>query len=467
MAAHVDDSKIQMKYGEYRFNPAPLMTYSQESVTNDAGERISDSVTLSFRGVLLNLDDMASGDLAQMITRRDEMINALSGNSNEFQVLHNIGSTQVQGSPIISGIYPRVDSLTFDEGVWTSQIPYSFDLVYETNARSGQVPVQSFSDNWDFEEDEGKRIIRATHTVSAQGINTSTSGDASDAMTNAKTWVVARMGVSTIPSTLPAFADSGTLNTINKLQKYRTEAASEVDGTFEASEEITLSSGLYAHSYTEQLQTNDQGITTVTLNGDINGMGRFATATTNALSGWTDDIKPTLSGLAYSAYTDLELSGTLNLSNQQSLSTTRDDFNGRVAYSVTYTDDPKEDVPSGISEINISKQTKLPIRKVALFEIPNRAAGSILHNIGTPTDGQININGTVKGLTTTQMSYVKTVSEDQVNALRPNSALYNQLWFTDYNTTENEDQMTFSFSIVWGYTDNLANVPSPSGEVSF
>ncbi len=466
MAPHIDSSKLSMRLGSFRFQPAPTMTYSQSPLTNGDGLRMADVVTLSFQGTLLNLDNLSSGDTSEMIVLRDEMINALSGEGNEFQLQHHIGSTQPSGTPIISGIYPRVDGLSFDAGVWVDTIPYSFDLVYETNFVSGTVPIASYSDSWDFQEDEGTRAIRISHSASAKGINTTVSGGASDALANAKTWVIARMGVNAIPAGFPTFAESGVLGD-SKFEKYRTEAASTTEGTYSAKEDIVMaqSSG-WLHSWTAQLQTNADGVTVVTLNGNIEGLGRFDGAIDNAVSGWNVNVQPALSGIANAVYTEMSGDSSLNVNKVNSLSVTRDTFNGRVGYSVSYDDNPQQ-LPSGISEFNISKQIKLPIRKIVGFEIPSRIAGSIIHDIGTPTDGSFTLNGTAKGVIDTQLQYVKEFCEDQVNDLRPNGALYNQLWITDFNKTENDDQKSFSFNVAWAFTDNLSNVPDPSGEVSF
>jgi hypothetical protein len=465
MAPHVDTSKIKMTYGGYRFWPAPLMSMSIEPLKTEAGKRLADRVTLSFTGSLLYTDNLSSGNVANMLTLKDNLSNALSGDNREFQLLHHINSTLAQGEPIISGIYPRVENLAFDEGTWVDRIGYSFDLTYETHLVSGAVPIETYSDDWDFEEDASARVIRASHSVSAKGINTTISGGDSNALEFARTWVNARMGADSLPSGLPDFCDSGTLGTF-KLQKYRSESASVTDGTYSASEDITIASGAYAHSYTAQMQQDAAGITVVTINGNVEGLGRFDTAIDNAVSGWNVNVSPVLSGMAAGIYTELSGAGTLNIGKVLSLSVTKDVFSGRIGYSTSYDDDPKQ-LPSGIAEFNITKQIKLPVRKKAIFGIPSRIAGSIVHDIGTPTDGSIGINGTAQGVIDTQLDYVKEFCEDEINALRPNSALYNEIWFSDFSKTENVDQKTFSFSVSWAYTDNLTNVPNPSGEVAF
>ncbi len=465
---HTDASKLQMKLGSYRFDPAPFMTYDQESLTTEAGERLADRVTLSFTGTLLNLTDLGSGDAAAMIALKEAMVNALSGEKQEFQVLHHLNSTQAQGTPIMSGIYPRVEGLTFEEGTWTDRIGYSFTLAYEANEVSGLVPIASYSDNWEFQESAENLVIRASHSVSAQGINTIGSGGASNAIINARKWINARLGSGTVPtpSGFPFFVDSTRLGGITT-QSYRTESVSLTDGSVEASEDLVLNSGLYANNYTLQFQQDDAGITTISINGNIEGMGRFDDAEVRAVSGWTNNVQPSLSGWASSGYTALGGTSTLNVAKVQSLSATNDLFHGRVGYSVSYNDDPLDNLPSGIAEFNINKQITLPIRKIVGFEIPSRIAGSIIHDVGTPTDGNISINGTAKGVLDTQLPYVKEFCEDEINALRPNVALYNELWFTTFNQTENQDQKTFSFNVTWAYTDSLGNVPSSSGDISF
>ena len=400
-----------------------------------------------------------------MVALRDTLVNALSGDGQEFVLIHHIGSTAASGTNIISGIYPRVEGLSFGEDIYVDSLDYSFSLVYETNLVSGAVPIESYSDDWDFEEDPSNRVIRISHQVDAKGVNTIISGAASNALQNARTWVNSRMGIGTIPSGFPQFCDSGTLGTL-QIQKYRKEAGSVTDGTYSASEEITQASGTYAHSYTAQFQQDEAGITTLSLNGNIEGLGRFDVAIDAAVSGWNVFVSPALSGIAGGIYTELSGTRTLN-NNPQSLSVTKDVFSGRVGYSITYNDDPEDNLPSGIAEFSVTKQIKLPTRKKAVFPIPSRIAGSIVQDVGTPTDGSIVINGTAQGVVDTQLSYVKNFCSDQINILRPNAALYNELWFGDFNKTENDDQKTFSFSLTWNFTDNLTNVPDPSGEVVF
>ena len=465
---HTDASKLQMKLGSYRFEPAPFMTYDQESLTTEAGERLADRVTLSFTGTLLNLTDLGSGDAGAMIALKEAMINALSGEKQEFQVLHHINSTEVQGTPIMSGIYPRVEGLTFEEGTWVDRIGYSFTLAYEANEVSGLVPIVSYSDNWEFQESAENLVIRASHSVSAQGINTIGSGGGSNAIVNARKWVNARMGTDMLPvaSGFPFFVESGRLGGLTT-QSYRTESVSLTDGSVEATEDIVLNSGMYANNYTLQSQKDDAGITTVTLNGNIEGMGRFDVAEIRAVSGWTNNVQPALAIWAASGYTSLGGTETLNVNKVQSLSATNDLFHGRVGYSVSYNDDPLDNLPSGIAEFSINKQVTLPLRKIVGFEIPSRIAGSIIHDIGTPTDGTININGTAKGVVNTQLAYVREYCEDQLNTLRPNVALYNELWINTFNKTENVEQKTFSFNVAWAYTDSLSNVQSASGDISF
>lgn len=466
MAAHIDSSKVEVWYGGERLFPAPLITYAQQSLTNDGGQRVADEVTLTLNGTLLNLDDLSSGDASQMIQRRTELIAAVSGDNREFRIVHGVNGSAPSGTNIISNVFPRVIDLSFDEGVWTNTIPYSLTFAYETNFVSGQVPVRDFSDEWSFEEDSDKRVIRITHSVQAQGLDTSVSGSNSTALDNARTWVNARMGIGTIPANLPAFSSSGTLGDIS-YEKYRSETASITDGNYSAQEEIVMASGAYANSFTAQFQTNEEGITTVTINGNIEGLGRFEDAIDSAMSGWNNHVQPALSGQANLTYVDLGGSGSLNTGRQQSFSVSRDSFNGSVGYSISFNDNPAEDLPSGISDIQISKQITFPTEKTVPFEIPGRTRGSIVHRIGTTTDGQITVNGTIQGEVNTQLIYVKQIAEDEVNSLRPNVASFNELWLSTKNATENDKQKSFSFNLVWGYTDNLSSVQSASGEVSF
>jgi len=240
----------------------------------------------------------------------------------------------------------------------------------------------------------------------------------------------------------------------------------ETDGTYSAQEEMVLASGAYANNYTAQLQKNEEGVTTVTINGNIEGLDRFDNALTNAMSGWNNDVQPALSGFAAELYTAFSGASSLNIDRQQSFSITRNPFLGTINYSASYNDDPSEDLPSGISDIQITKQINLPIEKTATFEIPGRTRGPIFHRVGTSTEGQVTINGTIQGETQTQLTYVKQIAEDEINALRPNIASFNDMRLTTKSVTENNKQKSVSFNLVWAYSDNLSSVQSASGEVT-
>jgi len=122
MAARVDTSRVEVWYGEVRLEPAPLISYQQESQRTDAGNRVSDRVNLTLNGIVLNLDALASGDLSQMVTRRDELIDAASGDNRELRILHGVNGSALSGTAIITGVFPRVDGLSFAEGIWTNRI---------------------------------------------------------------------------------------------------------------------------------------------------------------------------------------------------------------------------------------------------------------------------------------------------------------------------------------------------------
>lgn len=440
------------------------MNYSQNSVTNNAGDRIADQVSLSFNGTLLNLDDVSSGDMSQMITRRDALIAALSGNGEELLILHGNTSTQPSGTPIVSGIFPRITDLTFDEGVWVNRIDYSFTVEYETNSVDGAAPVEDTTDEWSFEEDNSNKVIRVTRSLNAKGINTAASGNSSNAFEHAKTWVNARIGVANKPSGLPsvvAVPSSGF-----HIQEYRSENGSEIAGTFSISEASVITSGMYADNYTAQFQQGSDGVTTLTLNGNVEGFGRYADAAERAISGWNNIVQDTLPERASGEYGLMGGSQSLNTGSPRSLSVTRNPFEGNVTYSTSYTDE-FDNLPSGIAELEISKQVNFPIRLQASFAIPQRAQGNIVQDIGTTTEGQITINGSVVGLSTTQLDYVKNVAADKANELIPNAALYNTLRYTTFNSTENEDDLNFSFNLTWAFTDDNSNAPNPSGTISF
>ncbi|MHA2123227.1 MAG: hypothetical protein ACW990_18675, partial [Promethearchaeota archaeon] len=126
----------QLFYGQYEFIPVPLFSWSTDTVRDGKGDAVSLAHTLSFTGTLLETPS-ESGQFDLLFARRGQLQQALASGNQEFRILFN-------GIPQLSGIFPKVSNVTFDEGTWTTRIDYSFTFDYEEDFFS--TSVQSFTE---------------------------------------------------------------------------------------------------------------------------------------------------------------------------------------------------------------------------------------------------------------------------------------------------------------------------------
>jgi hypothetical protein len=372
---------------------------------------------------------------------------ALASGNQEFRILFN-------GIPQLSGIFPKVSNVTFDEGTWTTRIDYSFTFDYEEDFFS--TSVQSFTEAWTFDEQEDRRSVTANHNVSAVGLNTNPSG-ANNAFANARTFVLSKTGYDNVVAGSPAFVQvSGTPTAA--YEELRNEQVDVQGGTFAVSETFTLSSGTFIHTRTGQFSQDDNGVGTVSINGNIRGLGRGDTAYPRALSAWDDDIKPKLPADASGIYSELGGDATLFTTSFNSLSVTRNTFGGTLDYSVAYTDSPTENLPSGILDFTFAIADQEPVRLKASFSIFDRSLGNVVQDVGTSTEGTFSIQGNTVGKPGFPFDDLLSFVEDKVNESRPIPANYVTLRLTQKQINKDELNNTIQFNIGWTYTKELSGV---------
>lgn len=431
-----------MYYGNYQFVPVPLFTWSTETAYDGAGDRIVLRHTCDFAGHLLSAasDD---GSLTTMIQKRDALKSALASGYQEWTINNN-------GTYLVSGVYPRVTNIQFDEGVWVDRLNYSFTFTYDEDFYSHG--IQGYSENWSFDETEDRRTVSVNHSISAVGLNTATSGS-SNAFANAKTFVLAKSGYNHLISGAYGFVQpSGTTSAYEEL---RSEQVDVQGGSFSISENFTLSSGTYIHTSTGQLAIDDQGVYTVSIDGNIRGLGRGDSAYSRALAGWAlirDDLPATASGI----YTELGGLSTLYTSNYNSFSITRNRFTGTISYNVSYTDSAAENLPSGILEFSFNVQDNKPVRLYASFPIMERALGNVVQDIATSTEGTYTISGNASCKQDYNFNDLIAYVEDKINARRPSSINYQTLRLSSKSVTKDEDNKTINWNLTWTYTVELS-----------
>jgi hypothetical protein len=134
-----------------------------------------------------------------------------------------------------------------------------------------------------------------------------------------------------------------------------------------------------------------EGNTTISLDGQIQGLGRGGTSRwNNAIAGWAD-IKPRLIKMASGVY--VRNGGTYQLAvSPNSLSIAESQDLGTINYSYTYMDNI-DALPSGITEFEMNKDIVEPVGVYVAHVIVNKTDGPVVQDLGTATEGTVTITG--------------------------------------------------------------------------
>ncbi len=432
-----------MSYGSYNFLPVPLYTWGTEAVYDGKKDKTYLRHTVDFTGTILEL--ASESGLNTLIADRNTLKNALAINNQEWKLYYN-------GALIVSGVYPRVSNLSFEEGVWVDRLNYSFSFEYDEDFYN--TGIESFTENWNYDEDENGTTVTVKHDISAVGQNTNPSG-ANNAFTNARTYVAAKTGYSNAVSSSPFFAKAS--GSYSAYESLRSEQVDVGGASYSVSETFTLSSGTYIHTSTGQLSRDENGICTVSLDGEIKGLGRDNKAFGRALTGWTA-VKAALPQTASGIYSQLGGSATLFTTNYQGYSVTRNAIAGTIGYNISYTDSPSENLPSGILEFSLNVSDTKPVRLYASFSIMERALGNVVQDIGTSTEGRFAIQGTCVGKQGYPFASVLQYVQDKVNENRPIPGNYQTLRLDSKEISKEENKNTVQFNVSWAYTKDLSSV---------
>lgn len=432
----------RMFYGNYEFVPAPIFSWNSELVRDPKQDALCIRHTLDFTGTLLYTggnDD--SFDL--VYNKKLKLQAALASGKQPFLITQN-------GSPIVSGLYPLIQNVQFGEGVWVDRIPYTFSMIYEEDSEN--LGISSYNETWDYEENADRSTATASHAISAVGINTNPSG-LNNAFSNAKSYVLAKKGWSNVVASTPAFVQAS--GTYDAYEELRTENVDVAGGSYSINEKFTLSSGTYIHTSTASLSIDDASIGTLSIDGNIKGLGRSTLAFSRALTGWKA-IKPKLPLQASGYYSELEGPATLFTSHTTSYTVTRNEFDGTITYQVSYTDSPAENIPSGLQDWSINVSDQKPVRLYASFPIMERTLGNVVQDIGTSTEGTYTISGSAVGKANYPFASVLSYVQEQINLKRPLAVNYQTLRLNSKQINKEEDKNTVNFTLEWIYTVDLS-----------
>jgi hypothetical protein len=477
-------SYLEVSYGGSILTPSPLIAHSVQIERDDADNREVIRTTRTLTGAILT-----SGLGYHFVRQKQrELELAFAVDNLEFKILATADHPcLVAGTPIESGIFPLVQSIDIQEDVQFNRLDYTVVLEDATAPSGVSGLVTDLTNTWQYTENENECLVDISHSVSAQGVNTAISGMPSNALDNAKVRVQQLLGLPAAPQGFPSYVEpaSGSNVRFYEITTSREETVSIEDGTYAVSETFKLVSGLlpFIDERTAQFQVDDSQITTVTLQGTVRGMGRTndgapagssrssgGTGFVNALSGFNTLVRPEWTSDALEVYDRYGGSGVLVIGRPQSISVTQTPCVGTVGYSITYTDNPTENLPSGINELACTVQRNDPIVPNAIIAVPFNALGPVFQRLCTTSEGSYTIQCNVAAINTGQevvdTNRALEVAEQEMIRLQPNIANYVELKLTGRNQTIDRINRSVSVSYVWTFSQGIDTVPSDTAPIS-
>lgn len=472
-------SFVEIWYGDRRIGPpTPLIEFGEEVVRNAANDRILTTRTITLNGTYINTP---SGTYNEVEAAQETLLDIFSTDGNQFALRAGPGNAFItEGTYLSSGIFPRVRSISVPQGLQVTDFDYSVVLEYDNQSGVNSGLIESVTDNWSWTENGAELTVDIVHTVTIKGRNTATSGASNNAYINAADFGGGRLGLSNAPGGFPRHVEESQ-TPLYEISTNRTESVGIEEGTYSATENFKIGSGVHPfnHFRTVNAETDRNGITTVSLQGTIQGFGRTNIGPSgniglnNAVSGWLNQVKPFLYADAVKFYDDLEISGTLS-SRVLALSQAQSEFAGNINYSAQFSDAPADNLPSGIAERSVTVNRQDPIEIIARHPIPFRALSTILQPMGTPNDGRISISAQARAVNTgdeeTDTNLAIAQVESDINAVRPDPTS------SEFLTLELESTPTLNYDVknlsanaqvTYIFTLDLAAVNSASGNVVF
>jgi len=472
------DAAVELYYGGQRLYPAPLIDFSRKTNRSADDSALSVEDTWSLRGVYINNDNMG---YENVVTEMEDLKTIFAQDGLELVIKAGAGSqTLPSGTTITSGIYPFVESIGIPEEVTQfHRFNYEVNLIAKSAASGVSGVVENATDNWQFNENSDRLTTVVQHSVSAKGINTNTSG-VSNALTNAKAFVDSRLGTSAVPSNYPSYVIPGDVDgdtsTIFEFQRTRSENVSVEDGSYEITESFVFVSGTvpFSDGRTYGYDKTKEGIVTININGSVEGYPRTDGTDEpyggfyNAQSGWINALQPYLYAEADEVYGRYGASGTL-ATKAITYNITENRFLGTVGYAVSYTDDPGENLPSGIVEQSITIQRTDAIRMQQSHTIPHRRLGNIVQDIGTPTVGQYRMQASSRAENTNDAvaDTNRAIShiQDLMNQQRPNPSEFLTLRLLSKDQSHDKLSLTANATVVYEFSVDLATVQEANTDI--
>lgn len=330
--------------------------------------------------------------------------------------------------------YPRVISISFDEGVYVDRCSYTITLEadtllnqdYKVDFDGTLVPnssgvlinkteselinnynaafINDYSEEWSIETDDTTgeslqtpRTYRVSHSVNATGKTHYTANGVEAAWKQAKKFVQARLAnnVSSYPNIMGKIG-SGTINLVESYGGFnhtRTEQVSESNGTYSVSENWLLASGSAYENYNMSISSSvDAPFVSVSIDGNIKGLTSISpsgfgistsgTAYDNALNKYNNITNNGIFGLTSDIYKRADNAVAVQLNSQpRSISLGINEYIGEITYNLQFDNRPTN-IISGVLAETISVNDTYPGDIFAVIPVIGRKTGPVLQYIG-------------------------------------------------------------------------------------
>jgi len=485
-------SAVEVFYGGCKLVPAPLIDWSISPEFDDTGTRLRNVNSLTLTGTVLILP---SGSYEQMYAKQDELKAAFATDYLDFTILAGPGNkTMAEGTVICSGLKPKVNSLNITPDIHVLRFDYSIELEDSITVSGVSGVTSSLSNQWSFSEEQDSCTLKVDHQVSAEGPDGET-----DKFEQAVRAVKPLLGIANMPIQLPCFTEPNASGNwgfthpsnpaggpVYEVSVQRQETADVANGTYSVTESFTIVSGVpfYFTQRNESYDEDQAGVSTVTIAGTIQGLGRtleplqpdggFGFA--RACSGFIYEVQPLLPTEASGIYSKYKQSATptgLNVNNPTSLSISQNKCRGTVDFSVSYTDDPTGRVPSGIVSSTCSVSHVEAVRLQSSHVIPFRRLGNIVQDIKTPTEGSISISCQAQskntGDRTVDTNRAINHVQDEINRLKTvhaSPSSFVTLRITNLTQQESDIDLTATATLEFAFTADLNAVPDVNSDIS-
>jgi hypothetical protein len=472
-------------YDSKKIIPAPLVAIEKTYNRNQAGDILGTTFTLTVNGTLLAFKGSptssgtfhtgtgypadetigANSRLAALLRKQDALRELFSVHGLTFEIQPLDGTQSLRCNP-------RVVSLSFPEGIWYDQMPYTIvleaDILYPQVEDVFDYRINDAQESWTIDSDDlpENEIIphthRLTHNVTAVGKRFYNDAGVlvQQPWENARDYVLSRLGfdstialssgVHNLPSYFGGFNHTRSANT------------DKSNGSFSVTEMWLISSGTALEDFTVDINSDiTQPLAKVSINGTVTGLEQRDSNHQVTTSKYTNALTKfnTASGLAfsraqnYSGYT-LNISPTLSRIGKNPVT-------GTISYSFEYDDRPYNVVSGALSEI-ITISDNLHTNIVAAIPVLGRVLGPVLQDINTsePLSRQLTIellmpkcNFGTNSLTDLQSVFFAQRPTVQVsgiiNAANPANNGFSQVFKTQDQESWNVKNGAYSRNINW------------------